>query len=41
MTGLVRLTWTDNADNDLRTVISRCAGAACSPIDYDTVQFVH
>jgi fibronectin type 3 domain-containing protein len=37
LTGAVQLTWTDNADNELSTVIQRCAGGACVPVDVDTV----
>lgn len=37
LTGLVRLNWQDNADNDAKTIIRRCEGVACSPTDYDSV----
>ncbi len=37
MDGIVRLTWTDNADNELGVVVERCAGAACAPVDLVTV----
>ncbi|MEX2181628.1 MAG: hypothetical protein WD771_06260 [Gemmatimonadaceae bacterium] len=33
MVGIVRLTWTDNADNELGVIVERCAGAACVPVE--------
>ncbi len=37
MTGFVRLTWQDNADNEGSTAVLRCAGAACSPVYLTTI----
>jgi len=32
MTGIVRLTWTDNADNEQQVVIGRCEGVGCAVV---------
>jgi fibronectin type 3 domain-containing protein len=37
LVNLVRLNWTDAADNEQSFIIERCSGAACSPTDYDTI----